>query len=394
MKYDVCIIGGLGHVGLPLGIVLAQGGAQVALYDLNGEARAVVRGGRMPFVEAGAEQALASVIGKTLHVVDAAAEADHTIITVGTPIDEYMNPRTEVVFGAVLGLRNLRHVCLRSTVFPGTTRRLAKILAAYGEKVEVSFCPERILQGRALAELRELPQIVSGVTPQAETLAAGMFKQFMPGVRTVPATVDEAELAKLYLNAWRYVRFAAVNQFYEIATDLGVDYAGVRRAMAEGYPRGADMPGPGFAAGPCLLKDTMQLAATSPNGFPLGQAARLVNEGMPDFIVKRLGRAGGIVDHGVCGILGMAFKADIDDVRDSLGFKLRRQLEFAGMNVIVSDEHHVPSKTAGWVSKEELIERADVVIVGVPHSSYVGLKLRAGQMVIDPWGATVGGDRL
>lgn len=394
MNYDVCIVGGLGHVGLPLGIALAQGGAQVALYDLNAEARAAVRAGRMPFVEAGADYALPQVLDKTLHAVDAAEPAEHTIVTVGTPIDQYMNPRTETVFGAVLALKDLKHVCLRSTVFPGTTRRLAKILGEHGSKAEVSFCPERIVQGRALAELRELPQIVSGVTPQAESLAGGLFRRFLPGVQTVAASVEEAELAKLFLNAWRYIRFATANQFYELATELGVDYERCHTAMTEGYARGRDLPTPGFAAGPCLLKDTMQLAAAAPNGFPLGQAARLVNEGMPDFIVKRLARAGGIMDYGVCGILGMAFKAGVDDIRDSLGFKLRRQLSFAGMMVLASDEYHEPAEPEGWCSKEELVERASVVIVGVPHSGYVGLKLRPGQMVVDPWGVTTGGERL
>lgn len=392
MSYDVCIVGGLGHVGLPLGITLALGGAQVALYDTNEAGRHGVRSGRMPFVEAGAEQALNEVIGKSLHVVDCPVEAEHTVIAVGTPIDEYQNPRTEAVFGAVQGLGiKLRHICLRSTVFPGTTRRLARMLK--GETL-VSFCPERILQGRAMAELRELPQIVSGTTPQAESAAGGMFRKFMPGVQTVPASVEEAELAKLFLNAWRYIRFAGANQFYELATELGVDYGNVQRVMKEGYARGADIPGPGFAAGPCLLKDTMQLAAVSPNSFPLGQAARLVNEGFPDFIVRRLQQAGiELKNYAKVGILGMAFKSDIDDVRDSLGFKLKRLLEFAGAFVMASDEYHAGHGTK-WRTKEEVIAAADIVIIGVPHSAYVGLPLQPWQTVVDPWGVTKGGKRL
>jgi UDP-N-acetyl-D-mannosaminuronic acid dehydrogenase len=384
---DIAIIGGLGHVGLPLGAILADSGYTVGLYDLSIEKRSLVRAGKMPFIEHGADDLLPRLIADgSLQVVDTleeAARARIIVVTIGTPLDEYQNPRLDPVFRLARELKGHlmpgQHVMLRSTVFPGTTRQLAKFLSDTG--AEVSFCPERIVQGHAIRELRELPQIVSGAGPGSAETAAAVFHRM--GVTTITCLVEEAELAKLYLNAWRYIQFAAANQFYQIATDRGLDYSKIYEAMTSGYERGKALPKPGFAAGPCLLKDTMQLAAATPNGFQLGRAAALVNEGLPEFILRKLQRLGGALDHATVGILGMAFKADIDDTRDSLSFKLKKLLEFAGCRVLCSDEY---ATGEGWVTKEELLEKSNVVIVGTPHAAYAGLKVPSGTHGVDIWG--------
>src|SRR5690606_7379461 len=152
-----------------------------------------------------------------------------------------------------------------------------------------SFCPERIAEGRAMEELHSLPQIVSGRTPQAVERASWLFGHLTDTV--IPIGVEEAELAKLFTNTYRYIKFAAANQLYMMATEFGADFDEIRRAMTQDYPRAADLPGPALAAGPCLLKDTMQLAAFNNNNFPLGQAAMMVNEGLPMFLVDQIERA-------------------------------------------------------------------------------------------------------
>lgn len=383
----ISVFGGLGRVGFPLCLILASKGFKVIAYDIDLKKRAIVKGGGMPFREDGADEILPVVLADGSFTVgeslEEAARSDVSIITIGTPLDEYQNPRLEPVMRLAKELRAHlmpgQHVMLRSTVFPGTTKRLANFLSDTG--AEVSFCPERIVQGHAIRELRELPQIVSGVGPGTAERAADIFHRM--GVTTNTCLVEEAELAKLYLNAWRYIQFAAANQFYEIASDRGLDYSRIYEAMTSGYERGKSLPKPGFAAGPCLLKDTMQLAAATPNGFQLGRAAALVNEGLPEFILRKLQRLGGAMDMATVGILGMAFKADIDDTRDSLSFKLKKLLEFAGCRVLCSDEF---ATGEGWVTKEELLEKCDVVILGIPHSAYSGLKMPAGTHTVDVWG--------
>ncbi len=193
---------------------------------------------------------------------------------------------------------------------------------------------------------------------------------------------EEAELTKLFLNSWRYIQFAAANEFYGITESRGLNYDRIRHAMTWRYPRGETLPKPGFAAGPCLLKDTMQLAAAVPDGFLLGQAARLVNEGLPEVIIAKLGDVNGKT----VAILGMAFKANIDDTRDSLSFKLKKLLEFAGARVVCSDEHATGD---GWMAMGDAIGCADAIVIGTPHDRYGSLRI-AGKTVVDIWGVTRG----
>ncbi|MEO8463574.1 MAG: UDP binding domain-containing protein, partial [Chloroflexota bacterium] len=189
---------------------------------------------------------------------------------------------------------------------------------------------------------------------------------------------------------WRYMKFAVANQFLMIAEQAGVNYTNVLRAVRENYPRAADLPGPGFAAGPCLFKDTMQLAAFTSDHFPLGQAAMQVNEGMPAFIVERLrGRYGDLAGRKV-GILGMAFKAESDDPRASLSYKLRKLLIWAGAEVLATDPY-VPDERL--VSLDDVVARSELLILGAPHAAYRGLDV-GGRDVVDVWGAMGEGIRL
>ncbi len=388
-RYDVLIIGGFGHVGLPLGIMLAHANLQVGLYDINEQKRASIEAGEMPFLEHDAEPILKQVIRKTLHVAPALEEicqAKTLIITIGTPVDEYLNPKMkpimELAQQMVRFLRSGHQVILRSTVYPGTSRYLSDFFKKHSLEIPVAFCPERIAQGYAIRELPKLPQIVSGFTESAVQNAEELFGRL--GAETIRLSVQEAELAKLFSNASRYIQFAIANQFYMIATESGADPERIYHAMTYKYTRAKDLPTPGFAAGPCLLKDTLQLAAFYRNHFQLGYAAMSINEGLPNFVVERLKIQLGSDLHGVrVGILGMAFKADTDDIRDSLSYKLVKILRFHGAEVLCSDEH-VQDPT--FVSKEKLLTDCRAIIVGVPHSAYKGIVLPTNVEFIDLWG--------
>ena len=176
----------------------------------------------------------------------------------------------------------------------------------------------------------------------------------------------EAEMTKLFTNVYRYIKFAIANQFFTIANESGLDYYKIHNAIKYKYPRAADLPAPGFAAGPCLYKDTIQLSAFNNHNFFLGHASLLVNEGLPHYIVNKL-RKQHDLPHKTVGILGMAFKADVDDPRDSLAYKLRKILAFETQNVLCSD---VYIQDPDFVSTEELIRRSDIIIIGAPHKEY------------------------
>src|SRR6185437_5489540 len=155
--------------------------------------------------------------------------------------------------------------------------------------------------------------------------ADAFFSRIAPAI--VHLSPEEAELAKLFANTWRYIQFAAANQLFMIANDFGLDFGKIRGALKQDYPRLAGMPGPGLAAGPCLLKDTMQLAAFNNNNFTLGHASMMINEGLPMYIVARLEQEYDLSSLTV-GILGMSFKSGSDDTRSSLSYKLKRLLRF------------------------------------------------------------------
>ncbi|MGB8216486.1 MAG: nucleotide sugar dehydrogenase [Candidatus Methanoperedens sp.] len=386
--FDIVILGGLGHVGLPLGLAFADKGLKVCLYDLDKKKAEIVSHGIMPFIEYGAEPILKDVLKKgNLEIsldIKSISKARNVIVAIGTPVDEYLNPKTRVFLEFFTMLEEYLHkdqlIIIRSTVYPRTCQQVLNLLG--GDGWNIAYCPERIVQGYAIKELKELPQIVSGLSEKAIEDASELFSVLSPKI--IRTSIGEAELVKLFSNAWRYIQFAVTNQFYMIASNFGVDYNKVRHAMMEGYGRAATLPTAGFAAGPCLLKDTMQLSSFNTNNFLLGHAAMMINEGLPNFIVENLSRRYDLSKTSV-GILGMAFKNDIDDIRDSLSYKLGKILRFYGARVYYSDEY---AKDPTFVSKEELIESSDIVIVGVPHSQYKGLVIPEKTEVIDLWGVT------
>ncbi len=391
---DVVVLGGGGHVGLPLSLVLARAGLRVGIFDTNAATVQRISGGEMPFMETGAEELLREMLptGRLEASVEPAivSRADSVVIVIGTPVDEFLAPSMTVFQRAVdqIGphLRGGMLVVLRSTVYPGTTAFVAQALADRGLNVDLAYCPERIAEGHE--ELGSLPQIVGSDDQRSGDRAAALFARI--GTQIVRVGSREAELAKLFTNTWRYMKFAVANQFFMIAHQAGVDYTNVLRAIREDYPRAADLPGPGFAAGPCLFKDAMQLAAFTTDHFPMGQAAMQINEGLPAYIVSALERRYGGLRGRCIGILGMAFKAESDDMRASLSYKLRKLLTWAGAQVLCTDPY-VPDERL--VTLDRVIAESEILVLGAPHREYRGLQL-GGRDVVDVWNVLGGGIRL
>jgi UDP-N-acetyl-D-mannosaminuronic acid dehydrogenase len=386
-SYDVCIIGGLGHIGLPLGILFAKAGKKVILYDIDQKAVEIVSEGRMPFWESGAEELLSETINNTLFVGSSKSvisQSHFIILTLGTPIDAHLNPQFTLFknfFEEILTLLDDRqHIIIRSTVYPGTTEKVVELLRRNDKKTRVSFCPERIAEGKAIEEIRSLPQIVASFDDDSLLEASELFLNLT--TQTIPLKPIEAELAKLYTNVWRYLQFAVSNQFYQIAVQNNLDFYRIYDAVTRDYSRTKGFAKAGFAAGPCLLKDTMQLAAFANNSFFLGHAAMLINEGLPNFIVQKLKEKNSLGTK-IVGILGMAFKGDSDDGRESLSYKLKKVLTIEAGQVLCSDPF---VKDDRLVPAETLIEKSDIIILGAPHSEYKKLKLDfASKTVVDIW---------
>jgi len=305
------------------------------------------------------------------------------LVTIGTPIDEHLGPRNSDIYNLFNDISPYlvdgQIVILRSTVLPGTSKNLNRIIHRIKAKVSITFCPERIAEGKALQELEELPQIVSGFDDHSINEVCQLFRNLTSEVIVLDPM--EAELAKLYTNAWRYIQFAVANYFYVVADKIGLNYHRIYKAITYRYPRAAGLPGPGFTAGPCLLKDTMQLLAFTGNTFYLGQAAMLINEWLPNYIVDKL-KANYDLSSKNVGILGMSFKAESDDERDSLSFKLKKLLEFEVAKLYCSDPY---VKRDYFVEPEELLEHSDIIIIATPHDRYRRLKISKDKILIDIW---------
>ena len=388
LKNKISIVGGLGHVGLPLSFTLAVKKFDVTSIDIDIKKIEQIKKNILPFKEKGLLKLIK--LQKKLKIrftddYDYINKSDVIFITLGTPIDEYFNPNFANFFNnfekIIPFLKNGQIIILRSTVFPGTTRKIENILKKKKLKVGLAFCPERISQGNGIKELTDLPQIISASDTKTFNVCAKIFKSLSGNI--IKTNYEEAEVTKLFCNTWRYLKFAIANQFYTICKDKNLNFDKIRSAMVYKYDRAKDFPKSGFSAGPCLLKDTMQLSAYSRQLFTFGHSAMLVNETLPEFLISDLKKTQRIQNSKV-GILGMAFKPNNDDTRDSLAFKLKKKLEYEGCKVFCTD---VYMKDKFLVSTKEILNKCDIIFIGCPHDEYKGIKFNKKIKVIDCWGS-------
>lgn len=384
-KKKIVVIGGCGHVGLPLGVTFARAGAKTFLVDIDERAVATVNSGRFPFLERGGNAELEEALAKGMVATSdpkVCAGADVFVFVTGTPVDEHLNPKISDVV-KIFGIYQEYFgpgalVIMRSTLFPGTMEHLQERLGELKKDVKLAFCPERVSQGYALEEIRDLPQIVAAFDDESFAAAYDIFAAIAPSI--IKLTPLEAEITKLMANSWRYLEFAIANQFYMIAESNGVDFYKIYQAIRKDYPRANGYKSPGFAAGPCLFKDTMQLASYFNHQFYLGHSAMLVNEGLASFVVeKAAARIGGSLWGKTVGVLGMAFKPNNDDIRESLSFKVKKGLEFRGAKVLAHDPYLADS-----AALEDVLAKSDVLVMCTPHKEYSELKFR--QPIVDVWG--------
>ena len=382
----VVVVGGGGHVGLPLALVLADSGFEVISLDISEEIVNKINSGQLPFEELHAAELLVKYLAnkqfKATIDFDVIQSADIIFFVVGTPVDEYLNPDPNLVVNTVAAcmpyMNSNQLVILRSTVFPGVTKSVKKILSDSNLFPDIAFCPERILEGHAIEEIKKLPQIVGATNTVEAQRASVIFRKI--GVETICVSLEEAELAKLFTNAWRYIKFATANQFWLMSNEAGLDFTKIRDAVIYNYPRAADLPNAGFSAGPCLLKDTMQLAAFSNNNFALGHSAMLINEGLPLYLVGKLQQKYDLSRLNI-GILGAAFKGESDDTRSSLSYSIKDLLSKQCRKVLTHDPY--VKNDLDLVSLQVILENADILVIGAPHNIYK--TVLTPKPIIDVW---------
>ena len=387
LKTKISIIGGVGHVGLPLAFSLASKKFDVTSIDVDKKKIEKIKKKVLPFKEKGLMELIKKQDKMSIRFTENynfIKKSNIVFITLGTPIDEYFNPNFAIFFDnfekIIPFLKNGQTIILRSTVYPGTTRKIEKILKKKKLKIGLAFFFFLISQGNGEKELVNLPQIISASDNKTYNLCAKIFRNLTPNI--IKTNFEEAEVTKLFCNTWRYLKFAIANQFYTICKDKNLNFEIIRNAMMYKYDRAKDFPKSGFAAGPCLLKDTMQLSAYSRQLFTFGHSAMLVNETLPEFLINDLKKNKKIYNVKV-GILGMAFKANNDDIRDSLAFKLKKKLEYEGCKVYCSD---IYLKDRNFVSTKKILNTCKIIFIGCPHDQYKKIKFKKNIKVVDCWG--------
>jgi UDP-N-acetyl-D-mannosaminuronic acid dehydrogenase len=391
---------GLGRVGLPLALSFADRGLRVLGVDHDRAVLDSLRAGRMPFTESGTQELLDRVlVAGRLELTERAAEAAHAddiVITIGTPSFSHIESDLRQLRAAVDDLLPLLRpghaVILRSTIAPGTTEFVAGYLEKrrglrIGDQVFVAHAPERIAAGRFLEEIASLPCIIGGVGPESTERAADLFSVFnAPIERTTPV---QAELAKIWTNILRYATFALPNLLMMDCERYGANVFEVIDLINRDYPRGG-IAMPGLTGGSCLRKD-FAFSEERSNAPGMLLAVSRVNEAVPLFLVEGIKRRVGSLTARKVAVLGLTFKRDTDDERDSLSHKLIRLLERELADVAVCDPH-APSPTQPL---QQAVADADVVIVATNHSEFeqppalAAILASASDecLLVDPWNA-------
>ena len=386
LKSDhISIIGGAGHIGLPLALAFSKKNFKIHLIDNNKKNLNLIQNNKMPFFEVDAKKILDRGLKKELFYfennLNFLLESKFIIICIGTPINKSLKPNLDNFYELIKKIKKKINkdqiLIIRSSVYPGTIKKIQKILKYKNNNIV--YCPERIVQSKSLIELPKLPQIIASDNKNKIAETKRLFKKITSKI--IETSILEAELIKLYSNANRYINFAIANQLFSICHKHNLEFKRIRNIMQDGYKRNLNLANAGFTSGPCLLKDTMQLNSFCNNLFELGTAAMRINENIPNLIIDKIKKIKNYKKKTI-GLLGLTFKGETDDIRDSLSIKLLKKLKKLKLKINQSDEYY---KLDTNLNKNQLIKRSEIIIIGAPHIAYKKLRISKNKYLIDIW---------
>lgn len=393
MKKNILIVGGCGHIGLPLGVLLAlrtQG--KVSLYDTNKKNINLINKGVYPYVEENGEKFLKLAISKKKILatddIKKVKESNIIIITLGTPVDEFNNPILDDILNFLHSVKSSlksKTIIFRSTLYPGSFNLIERIIIENFKikNLKLAYCPERVAQGFSIKEISELPQIISGNSNQAIKESKILFSKLTEKLITLKPI--EAELTKIFSNTWRYSLFGISNQFLKISSYFKADYRKIIDAAKIDYPRMNSLPGPGLAAGPCLYKDTAQLSSASDVYASIFRELIAVNESMPEFYVNNFIEKFRPPLNSKILLLGMTFKKDNDDIRTSLSFKIKKIFTRRGFLVYFHDPYLNQKIENNHVLDLDKLYDFKYVFIAMNHTYYEKVKFKSKQKIYRIW---------
>jgi UDP-N-acetyl-D-mannosaminuronic acid dehydrogenase len=375
MKNTIAVIGGAGHIGLPLSCLISNQGMSTIIIDNNKESIEKIQNKISPFYEEGLNEQLEKAIDGGLQVtknMNKISECNIVIITLGTSSKTTDIENFNSLVQDVITLSNDETmVILRSTLSAGT---MENIIQDYSRDKNLKFiyAPERIAEGKALKELREMPQIIGCHNHEDYLLVESFFNSL--GVKTLKMTFKEAEFLKLFLNTYRYLQFSTLNFFENIAHNNHIDFKNVLELASKDYPRLKGVPDSGFVGGPCLIKDSKTFANSYPEAQEIVQSFLDVNDYYVKNIIQKCKHTFStkkIIQ------LGLTFKPNSDDIRDSQALRLYETLLDEGYNVKAFDPYvHDSNK---W---EEIKDFSENIIIATNHKEFEAIKLNNKKVII------------
>jgi UDP-N-acetyl-D-mannosaminuronic acid dehydrogenase len=379
----------MGRIGLPLALSFASRGVNVFGVEKNESTLNLLKEKRLPFYEDGLQEAFEKSEGSIFFESYDSFSFEHcpiVIIAVGTPLNENFMPNMssieDVVNSVCRTSKNDSIIILRSTLVPGTTeKRIQPLIRQLGKSLHVAVCPERIVEGKAMKEIATLPEIVGADDEETGHIIRELFLLLGQSKKITITNSKTAEAAKIFNNVYRYVTFALANEFALVSEKMGVDAREAIELANRAYPRG-DIPMPGPAAGPCLRKDGFFLPNLSTDS--LTRIAWSLNESITVHIIETIERTYGKVYGKKIGVLGKTYKANVDDIRDSLAIKLIEELKMnKGAEVVSYDPYTTNSSTLQDVLNSEIL------ILAVNHSAFNNINeemLKNVKFIYDVWG--------
>ncbi len=383
-KNKISIIGGAGHIGLPLSVKFSEKKYFVNIIDKNTQNLKLIQNGKSPFKENGIKKKLIQQLrsGRLTFSKELSSikESKNIILCIGTPIKKNFKPDLKNFYDLIKNLgfyiRKNQNLIIRSSVPVGTNKKIIYMLKK--NCPNVAYCPERIVEGKSFEELPLIPQIIAGSNKIVIQDAIKIFKKITKKI--IVCNILEAELSKVFSNLYRYINFAIPNEMYLMSQKFGVNFLKVRDIMMKDYPRNSGLPNAGFVGGPCLMKDTMQMSYLYGVKKSLANSAYQVNENLPNEIIRQIKSIKLKNKNKVIGVLGITFKPNSDDLRGSLAINLIKKLKKNKLNYFFSDPN---IQLKGNLNLNSLIKKCNIIVIGSNHKQYKKLKINRSKKIID-----------
>ncbi len=381
-KFKVSVVGGAGHIGLPLSLFISSFGHDVTIIDTNQKVLEGLKGGSLPFYEDSLDKYLKKAQKNNIKLSNNnqdLSKSDFVIITLGSSSEaKDIDLFKKVMDDVIKNIKQESNIILRSTIDIGSIEEIRSNPEFIEKNINLAYCPERIAEGMSLIELPQIPQII-GISDENDFL---IFQNFFNtlNIESIKTTYQNAVFIKLFTNTYRYSEFSIVNEFFNIAQKNSIDFDEIIKIAKKDYPRLKNMPSKGFVGGPCLIKDSKTFYENYAKDNILLSAIQNINT---DFFKSILDTCNKLFEEKIVIQLGITFKPNSDDLRSSLSYEFNNYLRENGFKVYVVDKYVNQEDTDIEIFKyEDVKDKTKNLLISTYHDYFKNLDLNNKKVVV------------